>query len=101
MAAAAEVGGGVRTFATVALLAALPLHATTFYLTVAGLGGEPDYEQRFKMLADESDKLLKAGGADREVVTLEGAGATKSAVYAALSKFAGMAKGQDALVVML
>jgi len=91
----------VRTFAIAALLAALPLHATTFYLTVAGLGGEPDYEQRFKMLADESDKLLKAGGADREVITLQGSGATKAAVNAALSKFAGMAKSQDALVVML
>jgi hypothetical protein len=82
-------------------MAALPLHATTFYLTIAGLGGEPDYEQRFKMLADESDKLLKAGGADREVITLQGAGATKAALHAALSKFAGMAKSQDALVVML
>ena len=91
----------MRTFAIAALLAALPLHATTFYLTVAGLGGEPDYEQRFKMLADESDKLLKAGGADREVITLQGSGATKAAVNAALSKFAGMAKSQDALVVML
>src|SRR5690349_20487518 len=68
------------------LLAAAPLHATTFYLTVAGLGGEPDYETRFHMLADETDKLLKSGGAERVVVTLEGPGATKQAVLGALSK---------------
>ena len=83
------------------LLAAAPLHATTFYLTVAGLGGEPDYEQRFHMLADETDKLLKAGGADRQVVTLQGAAATKQAIVGALDKFAHDAKGPDSLVVML
>jgi hypothetical protein len=83
------------------LLAAAPLHATTFYLTIAGLGGEPDYEQRFKMLADETDKLLKAGGADRVVVTLQGPAATKSAIVSAIAKFAQEAKGPDSLVVML
>ncbi len=99
MAVAAEVGGSVK--AALLLLAAVPLHATTFYLTVAGLGGEPDYEQRFHMLADETDKLLKSGGPDRTVVTLEGAAATKAAVQGALDKFAHEAKSQDALVVML
>ena len=83
------------------LLAAAPLHATTFYLTVSGLGGEPDYEQRFKMLADETDKLLKAGGADRVVTTLQGPGATKAAILSAIDKFAHDAKGPDSLVVML
>jgi hypothetical protein len=35
------------------LATSLTLHATTFYVTVAGLGGEPDYEQRFASLAQE------------------------------------------------
>ena len=78
-----------------------PLHAGTFYLTVAGLGGEPDYEQRFHMLAGETDKLLKSGGADRTVVTLEGAAATRQAVLGALEKIAHDAKAADSLVVML
>jgi hypothetical protein len=78
-----------------------PLHATTFYLTVAGLGGEADYEQRFKMLADETDKLLKSGGPDRVVVTLEGPAATRQAVLGALGKFVQDAKSADSLVVML
>jgi len=83
------------------LLGIAPLQATTFYLTVAGLGGEPDYDTRFHMLADETDKLLKSGGAERVVVTLEGAAATKAAVTGALDKFAHDAKGPDSLVVML
>lgn len=91
----------VRAAIPVLLFAAAPLHATTFYLTVAGLGGEPDYEQRFHMLADETDKLLKAGGTDRVVVTLEGPAATRQAVLGAFGKFAQDAKAADSLVVMM
>jgi hypothetical protein len=35
-------------------------HAATYYVTVAGLGGEPEYEQRFSGWAKDIDKLLKA-----------------------------------------
>ncbi len=101
MVAAPQVGGSVTRTVLGVLLATIPLHATTFYLTVAGLGGEPDYEQRFHMLAGETDKLLKTGGSEREVVTLDGAGATKAAVLGALEKFSHAAKGPDSLVVML
>ena len=41
--------------------------ATTFYVTIAGLGGEPDYEQRFKMWADDIDGSLKKAGGDANV----------------------------------
>ena len=34
------------------LFSAMPLHAATYYVTVAGLGGEPDYEQRFTTQAN-------------------------------------------------
>ena len=39
------------------LLAALSAPATTFYVTISGLGGEPDYEQRFKMWAEDIDPV--------------------------------------------
>ena len=39
--------------AVLLLLSAISMPGATFYLTIAGLGGEPDYVQRFKMLADE------------------------------------------------
>jgi hypothetical protein len=83
------------------LLLATSLHATTFYVTVAGLGGEPDYEQRFTMLANETEKTLKANGGDVQIATLTGAGATRAAVEAALGKVAHDAKAQDAVVLLL
>lgn len=83
-------------------LAAAPLSASTYLLTVAGLGGEPDYEQRFTMLATETDKILRAGGqTDRIVETLKGADATRAKLEAALSRIAGQAKPADAFVLMM
>ena len=46
------------------LLAALSLPAATFYVNIAGLGGELDYTQRFKMWADDIDGSLKKAGGD-------------------------------------
>src|SRR5579864_3273443 len=77
------------------------LHATTFYLTVAGIGGEPDYEQRFASQAQEIDKLVKAGGPDANVTTLSGAQATKAQIQSALGQIAKQAKPADAFVLML
>jgi len=77
------------------------LHATTFYVTVAGLGGEPDYEQRFASQAQEIDKLVKAGMPDANVTTLFGAQATKAQIQGALGQIAKQAKTADALVLML
>lgn len=94
----------MRKFSRVLLLASLPLSlsATTFFLTVAGLGGEPDYEQRFALLATDTDKLLKAGGGtDRVVTTLKGPDATKAKMTAALAKIAADAKIPDVVVLMM
>lgn len=73
--------------------------AATYYVTVSGLGGEPDYEQRFRMWSGEIDKILKGGGADARVETLESA--TRDQVRAALEKISREAGPQDALVLML
>ncbi len=65
--------------------AATPVFASTYIVTVAGLGGEPDYEQRFTMLATDIDKLLRtAAQTDRIVETLKGADATRAKLEAAL-----------------
>ena len=87
--------------ATLLLLIAGAARATTFYLTVAGLGGEPDYEQRFSMWATEIEAVLKSAGGDSHIETLKGAAATRANVHAALEKIASQAKPDDALVVML
>ncbi len=80
MALAPEVGRRMRVsrkaavllglFLTYAGLSALPTRAASYYVTVAGLGGEPDYEQRFTALAKDLEKLLKASGDDTHVYTL-------------------------------
>src|ERR1700676_4671825 len=77
------------------------LHATTFYVTIAGLGGVPDYEQRFASEAQEIDKLVKAGMPDANVTTLSGAQATKVQIQNALGQVAKQAKPADAFVLML
>ena len=61
-----------------ALLFAVPARAAVYYVTVAGLGGEPDYEQEFTSLAMDLDKLLKASGSDVHVYTLTGKDATRA-----------------------
>ncbi len=60
------------------LLSAIPARAGVYYVTVAGLGGEPDYEQEFTSLASDLDRLLKASGTDTHVYTLDGNDATRA-----------------------
>ena len=81
-------------------VAAVLAHATTFYVTVAGLGGEEEYQQRFETWAKEIDKLLKASP-DSDVRTIFGATATKAKVQSALQSVATKAQNGDALVMML
>jgi hypothetical protein len=92
----------MRVFLPVLLCAAVAqMPAATYVLTVAGLGGEPDYEQRFTSLATETDKILRAGQTDRVVETLKGADATRAKMEAALAKIASQAKQPDAFVLMM
>jgi len=80
----------------------VPAFATTYILTVAGFGGEEDYEKRFVLLANDTDKILRGGGAtDRVIETLKGPEATKATVNASLAKIASDAKAQDVLILMM
>lgn len=83
------------------LACGLAAQATTFYVTVAGIGGEPEYEQRFGGWAKDLDKLLKASGPDSQVVTLQASDATKARLTAALQQIARDSKKDDVLVLML
>jgi hypothetical protein len=85
----------------VLLLAGPLLPGATYYVTVAGLGGEPEYEQRFAAQAQEIDKLIRAGNPDAKVQTLSGPQATKAQLQSALAAIAKEAKPNDALVLML
>ena len=87
--------------AAIFLFAALPARAGTFYVTVAGLGGEPDYDQRFTAMANDLDKLFKASGSDVHVVTLTGGDATRAKLTEALGNVAREAKPADDFVQLL
>lgn len=76
------------------------LSGTTFYVTVAGLGGEPDYEQRFNGLAADLERLFSQSG-DARVLTLRGPEATRERLRAALAEVAAQARPEDAVVLVL
>ncbi|HEY1963696.1 MAG TPA: hypothetical protein VGG59_02135 [Acidobacteriaceae bacterium] len=86
-----------------AMVCALGLQArgAVFYVTVAGLGGEPDYEQRFTAAAKDLDKVFKAAGNAAHVYTLTGAQATASQLKQTLGAVARDAKAGDDLVLVL
>jgi len=75
--------------------------AAPYYVTVAGLGGEADYEQRFTALAKDLDKIFKAAAADAHVYTLTGADSTKAHLTETLQQIAREAKPEDQFTLVL
>ena len=75
------------------LFAALSAHAATYYVTITGLGGEPDYTQRFKMWAEDIDGSLKKSGGDVNVVTMQLP--TRDQVRARFNEIAKQAKNTE------
>lgn len=81
------------------VLTAISAPAATFYLNLAGLGGELDYTQRFKMWAEDIDGSLKKAGGDATVTTL--ISPTREQVRARFAEVAKQAKPADSLVLIL
>jgi hypothetical protein len=82
------------------LAAAAPMRANVYYVTVAGLGGEPDYEQRFTAEAKDLDKVFKAASG-AHVYTLTGSQATRARLTETMIAVAREAKPDDDLVLTL
>jgi hypothetical protein len=82
-------------------LSSLPAQAASYFVTVAGLGGEPEYEQRFTALAQDLDKLLKGSGGDLHVYTLKGEDGTRARLTETLTQVAHEAKPDDEFVLIL
>ena len=74
------------------LVSALAAPAATYYLTVSGLGGEPDYEQRFKMWAEDIGKATHS----QPLVA-----PTREKPRARFAELAREVKPDDAFVLML
>lgn len=83
-------------------LAAASASADPYYLIVAGLGGEPRFEQRF---SEQAEKLAEAArrttGKPDQVIVLQGAEATGDNLRAAFAKLAGTLRSSDSLIVFL
>jgi hypothetical protein len=84
-----------------AAFSARTAQAAPYYVTVAGLGGEPDYEQRFAALASDLDKLFKAAASEARVYTFSGKDATKARLTETLSQIARDAKPEDEFTLIL
>jgi hypothetical protein len=93
----------MKTAIGLALILLVPASARAagYYLTVAGLVGEPDYEQRFTAAAKDLDKVLRASGSDAHVFTLTGGDATRARVTSVLDQIARDAKPDDLFVLTL
>lgn len=91
--------------ALVALLLLLTLAATAdasvYFVAVAGLAGEPDYEQRFTTAAKDLEKSLAGSGGTPHVRVLSGAEATKAKLTEAMAQVAREARAEDDFVLIL
>ena len=93
----------VRTgfFLAFACALAFPARAATYYVIVAGLGGEPDYVQRFTADANDLDRIFKAEGPSAHVTTLTGAQATAVELRQVLATVVQQATADDDFVLIL
>ena len=82
------------------LLAGTPLRGSTFYVTIAGLGGEPDYEQRFTAAANDLDKIFHSS-TGAHIYTLTGRQASRARLTEVLGAVAREARPEDDLIVTL
>jgi hypothetical protein len=104
MAAAAQVGPVVsaRWLALAGLLGAPLVHAAQYYVIIAGLGGEPRYEQRFEQQADLlKQAAVRTTGSEERVIVLAGAAATREAVRAKMRSLARTVAAGDSVAVFL
>jgi len=82
-------------------MAGLQASASTYYVVVAGLGGEPDYEQRFRAAANDIEKVVKAASSSAQAHTLVGPDATAMRLKETLDAVARAAKTDDDFVLVL
>lgn len=78
-----------------------PARAAIYYVVVAGLGGEPDYEQRFTAEARDLDKAFKENTDPAHVLTLAGPQSSAVQLRQALATVASQSKPDDEFVLVL
>ncbi len=76
-------------------------NASTYFVTVAGLGGTPEYEAQFAKWNTDLDGLLRANGPGTVVETLTGESATRQGLRQLLAKLAVEIHPDDAFALLL
>ena len=99
------MGTPVKAFTvacTSVFLLAAHAEAATHTVIVAGLGGEPAYEQRFKEQAEAlAQAAAQLSGDPAHVTRLLGSGATRAAIREAFGQLGRRLTADDALLVVL
>ncbi len=88
-------------FALLILLSALSLNAASYYVTIAGLGGTPEYDAQFAKWATDLDHELKANGPEARIITLTANSATRQQIERAFSQIVAEAQADDSLALFL
>jgi hypothetical protein len=109
VAAVLEAAVSLRRLAGAGLFAVAALHgaaalAATKVLIVAGLGGDPQYEERFTQWAQKmaAASLTAAGGDAQAVVNLSGEAAKREAIEARLAAMTkGLGEGDEFVLVLI
>jgi hypothetical protein len=79
----------------------LQARAAMYYVIIAGLGGEPDYEQRFTSAANDLDRIFRSTGTAAHVYTLKGSQATSAQFKGTMTTIAQVARPDDDFVLIL
>lgn len=87
--------------AVLLFLALSSLQASNYFVTIAGLGGTPEYETQFKQWASALDKAFKTNGSDCRVETITGNAATRQNIRELLGRMASEVSSGDAFALML
>jgi hypothetical protein len=100
MAFAPQMGCRLKTFILL-LFTALTARPATYYVTVAGLGGAPDYDSQFVKWSADLQHELEKNGPDAHVTTLASSAATREALEHLLTRLAGEIKPDDDFAIFL
>jgi hypothetical protein len=80
---------------------AMRARADTYYVIVAGLGGEPDYEQRFTAAAKDLNRIFTSAGGTAHVYTLTGPQGTAAQLRQTMDAVARDANADDDFALIL
>lgn len=92
---------GACAILALSCIAAPQLHADSYYVVVSGLGGEPDYEQRFTAAAKDLEKIFKSSIPGAHTFILTGEQATSSHLKQTLRSVADTANPNDDFIIIL